>query len=403
MRKTFFDHMTSLSLAVVLGLSVVGSSAQAQGRQDIVDTAVGAGKFNTLVAAVKAAGLVQTLKMRGPFTVFAPTDAAFEKIPADTLQSLLRPENKDQLTAILTYHVVPGRVLAKDAFGLSNAPTVNGQRLSINRQDGKLQIDQSRLVATDIQCTNGVIHVIDTVLMPQTDRIPAVAQQAGQFKTLLAAVEAAGLAETLNGKGPFTVFAPTDAAFEKLPAGTVETLLQPENRDKLTRILKYHVLSGRVYSDQAAQAGSAKTLAGINVQTAVTAGGLRVNDSQVIKADIETANGVVHVIDAVLLPPAMGPRQAMTRLENAVNEGVPMFNHGNVHGCLRVYTSACQDIVNSKSDQMPQEIMKVLKTTLDHAELVRDERQRAWVLRAGIDTAYHGMARMERISSQSDR
>lgn len=136
-------------------------------KKDIVDTAVGAGQFKTLVAAVKAAGLVDTLKGKGPFTVFAPTDEAFAKLPEGTVENLLKPENKDKLTALLTYHVVSGKVLAADAAKLSSAKTVNGKELTIKAKDGKVMIDKATVVKTDIDASNGVIHVIDSVLMPK--------------------------------------------------------------------------------------------------------------------------------------------------------------------------------------------------------------------------------------------
>jgi transforming growth factor-beta-induced protein len=134
---------------------------------DIVDTAVGAGSFQTLVAAVKAAGLVETLKGPGPFTVFAPTDEAFAKLPAGTLQDLLKPENKAKLTAILTYHVVPGKVMAADVVKLHTAKTVNGNSLTVKTAGGSVMVDGAKVVKTDIACSNGVIHVIDTVVLPK--------------------------------------------------------------------------------------------------------------------------------------------------------------------------------------------------------------------------------------------
>lgn len=133
---------------------------------DIVDTAVAAGSFNTLVAAVKAAGLVETLKGDGPFTVFAPTDEAFAKIDKDTLNSLLQPENKDKLVAILTYHVVPGAVKAADVVKLHEAETVQGSTVDIKVADGKVMVDNANVIKTDIVTSNGVIHVIDSVIMP---------------------------------------------------------------------------------------------------------------------------------------------------------------------------------------------------------------------------------------------
>lgn len=140
------------------------NAANAQ-TKDIVDTAVAAGSFKTLVAAVQAAGLVETLKGPGPFTVFAPTDEAFAKLPAGTVESLLKPENKDKLVAILTYHVVPGKVMAADVKPME-VKTVNGKEAKIAVTDGKVTIDKANVVKTDIVTSNGVIHVIDAVIIP---------------------------------------------------------------------------------------------------------------------------------------------------------------------------------------------------------------------------------------------
>jgi transforming growth factor-beta-induced protein len=272
-------------------------------KMDIVDTAVKAGSFKTLVAAVKAAGLVETLKGKGPFTVFAPTDEAFAKLPAGTVETLLKPENKDKLVAILTYHVVAGKFMAADVVKLTKAKTVQGSEVKITVADGKVMVGDANLVKTDIACGNGVIHVIDTVLLPKEGPMDIVdtAVKAGSFKTLVAAVKAAGLVETLKGKGPFTVFAPTDEAFAKLPAGTVETLLKPENKDKLAAILTYHVVAGNVKAADVVKLKSAETVLGQTV--AIDAkDGVKINNAKVVKADIDCGNGVIHVIDTVLLP-----------------------------------------------------------------------------------------------------
>lgn len=139
----------------------------AGGQQDIVETAVAAGSFNTLAKALTAAGLVDTLKGSGPFTVFAPTDAAFAKLPAGTVENLLKPENLDQLKKVLTYHVVSGKVMAADVVKLSKATTVAGEVLPISAGEGKVMVGSAQVTQTDIVCSNGVIHVIDSVLLPQ--------------------------------------------------------------------------------------------------------------------------------------------------------------------------------------------------------------------------------------------
>ncbi len=161
--------MLKIGIGLMLATSLLGAQslrAENKAPQDIVDTAVGAGSFKTLVAAVKAAGLVETLKGKGPFTVFAPTDEAFAKLPAGTVENLLKPENKEKLQAVLTYHVVPGKVLAKDVVKLTGAKTVQGKEAKITVKGDSVMIDGANVTATDIECSNGVIHVIDAVILP---------------------------------------------------------------------------------------------------------------------------------------------------------------------------------------------------------------------------------------------
>jgi len=271
------------------------------GKTDVVDTAVAAGSFKTLVAAVKAAGLADTLKGKGPFTVFAPTDEAFAKLPAGTVEALLK--DTPRLKAILLYHVVPGRVMAADVLKLKEAKTALGQTISIDTTSG-VKVDGAMVVKTDILCSNGVIHVIDSVILPKDD-IVDTARKAGSFNTLLAALDAAGLTDTLRGAGPFTVFAPTDEAFAKLPAGTVEALLKDIPR--LKSILLYHVVSGKVTSAEVAKLTEADTALGQKVKICVK-DGVHINEARVLKADVLTGNGVIHVIDGVLLPHETDPK-----------------------------------------------------------------------------------------------
>ena len=151
-------------LSSLLALSLTSTAATAA---DIVDTAAGAGQFNTLVAAVKAAGLVETLKGPGPFTVFAPTDEAFAKLPSGTVDMLLKPENKAKLTSILLYHVVAGDVMAADVVKMSEAKTAEGRKVTIHAMNGGVMVNNAHVTKTDIACSNGVIHVVDTVLIPK--------------------------------------------------------------------------------------------------------------------------------------------------------------------------------------------------------------------------------------------
>jgi len=161
------SQLKTLVIAAVAASGIaLGAPDVRATEKNIVETAVEAGKFGTLTKALGAAGLVETLKGKGPFTVFAPTDEAFAKLPAGTLESLLKPENKDQLTAILTYHVVPGAVKAADVMKLDEAKTVNGQKVTVKTSGDTVMINDAKVTATDIAASNGVIHVIDTVIMP---------------------------------------------------------------------------------------------------------------------------------------------------------------------------------------------------------------------------------------------
>ena len=279
---------------------------------NIVDTAVADGRFTTLVAAVTAGGLVDTLVGEGPFTVFAPTDEAFATLPAGTVEGLLKPENLETLKNILLYHVVPGTVMAADVVTLDGKTADTafaGNAIAISVKDGKVFLnDTVQVIITDIATSNGVIHVIDTVLLPPAKiaNIVDTAVADGRFTTLVAAVTAGGLVDTLVGAGPFTVFAPTDEAFAKLPAGTVEGLLKPENLETLKNILLYHVVPGTVMAADVVtlDGKTADTAyAGKSIAISVMDGKVYLNKNvQVIITDIVTSNGVIHVIDTVLLP-----------------------------------------------------------------------------------------------------
>ncbi|HLA80178.1 MAG TPA: fasciclin domain-containing protein [Thermoleophilia bacterium] len=275
--------------------------------KDIVAVASEAGGFTTLLTAAEAAGLVETLQGEGPFTVFAPTDEAFAALPEGTLDDLLA--DPDALKSVLLYHVVAGQVLAAAVVGLEAATSVQGEDIAITVDGDKVMVNGASVVSTDIPASNGVIHVIDAVILPPSMSeaatmadIVETALAAGDFSTLVAAVEAAGLVDTLRGDGPFTVFAPTDDAFAALPDGTLDDLLA--DPDALRSILLYHVVAGKVTADMVAGLESADSVEGSAIGIRVDGGKVFVNDAQVTITDILTSNGVIHVIDKVILPPA---------------------------------------------------------------------------------------------------
>ena len=277
----------------------------------IAEIAASDENFSTLVTALDAAGLVETLAGEGAFTVFAPTNAAFEAL-GDALNDVLA--DSDLLTQVLLYHVVDGKVMSPEALALagSEVETLSGDKITLSIEGESLYINDAMVTAVDIEASNGVIHVIDAVLLPPADDMGAemsdapgtivdIAVADERFTTLVTALQQAELVETLAGEGDFTVFAPTNDAFAAL-GDTLDAVLA--DNELLTKVLLYHVLSGSVFSETALtlDGQEVETLSGDKFAVSVMDGNLYINDAMVIIADIEASNGVIHVIDAVLVP-----------------------------------------------------------------------------------------------------
>ena len=287
-----------LALFLFAGINVLAVD------QDIVEIASGNEDFSILVAALQEAELVETLKGTGPFTVFAPTDAAFAALLSELGVSASYLLNHPQLAEILTYHVVAGKVMSTDLTDGMTPATVNGETITIDL-DGGVKVNSSNVTTADVEASNGVIHIIDKVLIPSDFELyPTVVDIAvnnAGFSTLVAALTKANLVATLQGAGPFTVFAPTDAAFAALLAElgvSAEYLL---NHPQLSEILTYHVVAGKVLSSDLTDGMTPETVNGEMI-TVDLDGGVKINNANVTAADLEAGNGVVHVIDKVLIP-----------------------------------------------------------------------------------------------------
>ena len=302
---------------------------------NIVNIAVGSKDHTTLVAALQAADYVTSVAASGPLTVFAPTNAAFDKVPADTLASLLEPENQADLKEILKYHVTTSVYEPswfKDGQKLAMA---NGEKVAIAVADGKVRVNGANVVCSDVTTANATVHIIDAVLLPAMDdtgemdgaamgpsgpacsAVPAdgegsfdgmaddpaatAASNNPVLSTLVTAVSEAGLVDTLNGEGPFTIFAPTNDAFAAIPEDQLSAVLA--DVDLLTSILTYHVVAGEsLTSADLVEAGSVTTVNGGDVTITDLDGALLVNGATSVCMDVTTANATVHIIDTVLLP-----------------------------------------------------------------------------------------------------
>jgi transforming growth factor-beta-induced protein len=297
-------------------------------QQNIVELAESVKDLSTLVSAVVAADLVDTLSSSGRFTVFAPTNEGFAALPAGTLDNLMKPENKAQLIDILTYHVLPVLALSKDLALFEEVETIEGKKLHVQKWGGSVKVgaslkseDLKAVTTADNVASNGVVHIIDGVLLPPqsmlTSKKPNIVELAESVKdlsTLVSAVVAGDLVDTLSSPGPFTVFAPTNEGFAALPAGTLDNLMKPENKAQLVDILTYHVLPIQAFSKDLALFQAASTVEGKPLHIAKWGGGVKVGPSlksedlrTVTSADNAASNGVVHIIDGVLLPPSNLP------------------------------------------------------------------------------------------------
>lgn len=313
--KKVFNALLSIVSMSLLAVSMPLTSF-AEPDQDIIELASGNDDFALLVRALEEAELVETLQDDGPFTVFAPTNEAFEKLLTDldiTADELLA---QPDLADILTYHVVSGKVMAADFTEGMEVTTVNGEIISFDLTADPM-VNLSNIIMTDLEATNGVVHAVDTVLIPDSfelqevdtgmmdDRVTMdiveIAAGNPDFSILVSALQEAGLVDTLKGDGPFTVFAPTNAAFEnlfgELDITAEELLAQPD----LGNVLTYHVVPGKVMSGDLEDGLEAETVNGETVSFDLT-GDAMINDALITTVDLDASNGVIHVIDTVLIP-----------------------------------------------------------------------------------------------------
>lgn len=337
MNRKFFGIGVVLVLALVVGACApavepaveepVVEEPVAEMEPSIAEIAAGNPDFSTLVVALDAAGLVETFSGEGEFTVFAPTNAAFEAALSDlgiTTEELL--SNKELLTQILQYHVVPGVVTSDVVVTLSEAETLLGEKVAITVMDGDVYLNETvKVSAVDIMASNGVIHVIDYVLLPEAAMPKSIAEIASgnaDLSTLVAALDAAGLVENFSGEGAFTVFAPTNAAFDAAFAAlgiTAEELLA--DSETLTSILTYHVVGEVLTAEDVLSRNLLFTLNGAPALAYANEMGAYIQNAMIVQTDIAASNGIIHVIDAVILPPTFATDATDDVVTTAVNNG----------------------------------------------------------------------------------
>jgi uncharacterized surface protein with fasciclin (FAS1) repeats len=377
--------------------------------------------LTTLLALVKAAEL--ELPKDAKVTVFAPTNEAFAKLPREQVEFLTSAKGKPTLQAILKHHVVGQSLESSALLDRRRIRALSAQSLDID--PSALTIDGARLVATDVAFDGGLVHVIDSVMLPETRSIEEIIGADERFATLRAAIGAAGLGPQLGARnpGPWTLLAPSNKAFAAVPADALDALLK--DRPALTAVLAAHVLPTAIRRDEMLSQGSARTLMGDGTVTfALESGAITVDGARIEIADIEAANGVIHVIDRVLparttakasaadsptggsadapaAPPASPDRvrQAAAVLELAIERGVPRFNAGDASSCAALYELAITSVVLLGDEAVTSGVKVYLAEALRTASEFQDASDRSWIYRRAMDRALDRLAELMKPTS----
>ncbi len=310
------------NLAVALVVAVLALPAVAQESEftwshslrnaDLFDTVKSTSGHELFVKAVETSGLESQLRSQGPYTLFVPTDEALSRYAQDKGINLNHPQNQQQLADILRYHIVPGYLAGTDLYVVPAATTLQGDPVSLSVKDGHAYANGARVIGENLSASNGYIHVIDGVLSPgdgsYAEKAPRPAPQTlletasneGSYNTFVKAVKAAGFQDKLQS-GQYTVFAPTDQAFAKLPKGTVESLLKPENRHQLQHLVNSHIVPGRVVQEDLAIEGKARAASGETLHVTEYGRTFKVEQAKVVQANTAPVNGVLYGVDSVVL------------------------------------------------------------------------------------------------------
>lgn len=383
----------------------MGAAAAARSSAGSLTSVATKANLTTLLELVKAAEL--TLPKDAKLTIFAPTNDAFAKLPREQVEFLTSAKGKSTLQAILRHHVVAQSIESSALLDRRRLRSLSGQSLEID--PSALTVDGARLVATDVGFDGGLVHVIDSVMLPELRSIDEIVAKDERLSTLRAAIDAAGLGPQLGAEnsGPWTLLAPSNKAFAAIPADALNALL--DNRPALTAVLAAHVLPTAIRRDEMLAQGSARTLMGDGtVAFAISSGAITVAGARIEVADIEAANGVIHIIDRVLPAASAAPTSATSAsessqrphraaaiLELAIERGVPRFNAGDPSSCAALYELAIASVVLLGEDALGAESKADLTKALEQGAAHQDSSERAWIYRGAMDRVLERMMKLD--------
>jgi uncharacterized surface protein with fasciclin (FAS1) repeats len=270
-------------------------------RKSIVEALRSSKGLRSFAKLVDAAGMATVLEAEGPFTVLVPTEAAFANLGEGAFDRLVEQQDRDRLRTIVSNHILRGGLGAADLADRSGVRSLADRRLAVEHKFGVLTVGRAAIKAANIPATNGIIHTISGVLQPVESDLMTVAGKVGPYATLIELIESAGLRDSLAGKGPYSLFAPTNRAFERLPAGTLDRLRDPAHRKELIELLRRHIVPGRIYAEDALRAGRLTNLNGEVLSFRLMDGRETLAGAHVYETNVDAGNGVLHAIDRVLV------------------------------------------------------------------------------------------------------
>lgn len=365
------------------------------------------GQFATFLKLAEAAELATLLEGQQFHTVVAPTDRAFDALPAGTVAALLRPEHRAKLEALVKFHVISGNHSAGALSNRRHISALNGQRLKLDVDGLTLKVAGAPLAMPSIACSNGMLHGVDELLLPVADDLTGVLEVEGQFSTLIQLLKQTGLHDALaDGDDVLTLFAPTDEAFERVPTDLLARLVQPENEQLLKSVLMHHIGEGRLYSQALLSGEAPRSLEGSRLDPAAIAAQSGQGQQLIATTDLEATNGVVHKVNRVLLPPriettllkpvertAQSPDAAprarwQAALETAVADGKQLYQDGAHAACADRYEETIRQLLQTTDEAELPQARTALLDALTASDRQETSTGRAWVLRRGINRAY---------------
>lgn len=383
---------TRACLYPFVSLFLLSLNVQAQSEVSLKERISQQPNLSTFYSLLKAVGLDEVLADK-KFTLLAPTDEAFSRLPNGTLNLPANKEGIERVRSILRYHIVPQEYSLSDALAKSYLKTLNGQNVRLSIENGQIKAGGASITASNLAASNGMIHTLDSVLFPAERSLLDIIAEREDLKTFNRLVNAAGLEAIVKGTGPYTLFVPTDAAFEKVSSEQLRVWLEEGNAKGARALVKSHTVTGHVHSSEVTRARKLLSLSGQDLDYNVTAEGRFIGETKIIQSDLLANNGTLHLVEDLFVSYEKAPVKvvkkespALETLKVAIRFGVPTYNDGNHDACAAIYEVAVRGVMNSDDPKLTPESKESLANALDEiATGEKTGRDKSWILRRAMD------------------